>query len=195
LSKISEIIGYTLQYIEMLKQATPQQWVIEEIQRVNKMKFDYMTRSQGMSFCSKLAKLLHQRKMEELIIYPYLMEEFKPELINDYLGQLRLDNLVVILESKTLEGDCTEVEPIYKSKYAIQALGDIKSLECKVELPGRNVFIPDDLTVLPLGTQRHPTKLYESPFIEAYFKKDHEFELPKAILDLRIYFDGQNSVR
>lgn len=31
--------------------------------------------------------------------------------------------------------------------------------------------------------------------MEAFFKEDHEFELPKAQIDLRIYFEGQNLVK
>lgn len=68
-------------------------------------------------------------------------------------------------------------------------------MACKVDLPDHNLFIPDDLSLLPLGQNKHPRKLYESKYIEAFFKEDHEFELPKGRIDLRVYFDGQNSVR
>jgi hypothetical protein len=50
-----------------------------------------------MSFCSGLAKHLHKRKIDEVIVYPYLMEEFRPDLINSYLDQLKLDNLAVFV--------------------------------------------------------------------------------------------------
>ena len=63
MSKIPEIIGYVLYYIDMLKEAKPQEWVINEIKRVNKMKFDYLQKSQGMSYCSRLAKNMHKRKI------------------------------------------------------------------------------------------------------------------------------------
>lgn len=35
------------------------------------------------------------------------MEEFKPELIKDYLDQLTNENLIVMVESKTFEAECT----------------------------------------------------------------------------------------
>ena len=31
--------------------------------------------------------------------------------------------------------------------------------------------------------------------MEAFFKSDHQFELPKAQLHLRLYFGGQNSAQ
>ena len=81
----------------MLKEKKPQQWVIEEIKRVNKMKFDYMQKTQGMNYCSRLAKFMHKRKIEELLIHPYLMEDFQPELISNYLQMLQKDNMVIML--------------------------------------------------------------------------------------------------
>ena len=39
-----------------------------------------------MSYCSNLAKSLHKRKIEEVLIYPYFMEQFRPDLINAYLN-------------------------------------------------------------------------------------------------------------
>ena len=195
LDRVKDIVGYVLHYIEMLKEGQPQEWVVGEIKQVSQMKFDFMQKAQGMNYSCKLAKLMHKRKTEELIIYPYYMEQFRPQLITDYLLQLRSHNLVATLESKTLEQECTSLEPIYSSKFTIMELGEVTPLPCEVTLPARNPFIPSDLSLRPLGTSKHPRKLYESAFIEAYFKEDHEFDLPKAQIDLRVYFDGQNSVR
>lgn len=62
--------------------------MIEEIKRVNKMKFDFQEKKQGMNFCSGVVRNLHRRKVEEVFVYPYLMEEFRPDLIKDYIKQL-----------------------------------------------------------------------------------------------------------
>lgn len=64
LTKLNDIIGYVLYYVQMLKESEPQEWVVEEIKRMNKMKFDFMQKSQGMSHCSRLAKNLHKRKID-----------------------------------------------------------------------------------------------------------------------------------
>ena len=109
--------------------------MIDEIRRVNQMKFDYLQKSQGMSYCSRLAKLMHKRKIEELIVYPYLMEEFQPNQIDAYLGQLNNSNLTVMLEAKSLEPDCSEIEPIYSSKFSISPLSALSPLQCQVDLP------------------------------------------------------------
>lgn len=146
---------------------------MEEIKRVNKMKFDFLQKTQGMNYCSRIAKNLHKRKMEEVLVFPYLMEEYRPELINNYLQQLRTDNLIIFAESKEFEPDCTIEEPIYKCKYIIVPNEEITPLPCDVSLPEKNQFIPDDLTLKPLGESHFPRKLYESALVEAFFKEDH----------------------
>lgn len=126
------------------------------------MKFDFLEKRQGMNFCSGVARSLHRRKVEEVFVYPYLMEEFRPDLIKEYIGQLTCQNLVVLAEAKAFEEECKEVEPIYQSKYCVQPLGTITPKPCVASLPATNYFIPSDLTVLPLGTQKHPRKNYQS---------------------------------
>jgi len=81
--------------------------------------------------------------------------------------------MIIMLEAKALEGECNETEPIYKSKYTIQPYEQVKPISCKVDLPEHNLFIPDDLSLLPLGQSKHPRKLYDSKYIEAFFKEDH----------------------
>jgi secreted Zn-dependent insulinase-like peptidase len=53
-----------------------------------------------MGYCSRLAKKLHDKSAEEVLYYPYMMEEWKPALISDYLNELTTDNLAVICENK-----------------------------------------------------------------------------------------------
>jgi hypothetical protein len=44
---------------------------------------------------------------------------------------------------------------------------------CDVTLPEHNFFIPEDLSIFPLGQGKHPRKIHQSDFIEAFFKEDH----------------------
>jgi secreted Zn-dependent insulinase-like peptidase len=60
------------------------------------MKFDYLEKKQGMNYCSSIAKNLHKKNLEEILVFPYLMETFRPDLIKEYLNELRFDNLIVM---------------------------------------------------------------------------------------------------
>lgn len=66
----------------MLKESKPQQWIIEEIQKINKIKFDFLEKKQGMNYASSIAKNMHKKSAEDILIFPYLMEEFRPDLID-----------------------------------------------------------------------------------------------------------------
>ena len=61
------------------------------------MKFDYLEKTQGMSFTSGLAKRLKNKKIEEVLAYPYFMKEWRPDLIKEYLAEMNKDNLMIFL--------------------------------------------------------------------------------------------------
>lgn len=44
-------------------------------------------------------------------------------------------------------------------------LKDICPRKCPVTLPEKNYFIPKDFTVLPMGTEKVPEKLYNSELV------------------------------
>ena len=50
------------------------------------------------------------------------MEESRSDLITEYISVWNTKNLMVFIEAKELEGSCSEVQPIYKTKYGLQNL-------------------------------------------------------------------------
>lgn len=85
LNSIELIAGYLMHYIEMLKKDGPQKWVFEEIKEINRLKFDNFDKKHGMSVCSRWATTMHNIPVELVLAKDYLMEEWKPELISNYL--------------------------------------------------------------------------------------------------------------
>lgn len=120
------IASYLFSYLNMLRKEGPQQWVFEEIKKINKLKFDFADKKQGMSAAAQLSKRMHEVPVEEVMFKEFFMEEWHPELIVDYLGQLSKKNLRVIVASQKFEKECTLVEPIYGTKYAVEELPEIK---------------------------------------------------------------------
>lgn len=62
-----------------------------------KMRFDYLEKLQGMQYTSGLAKKLQNRKIQQVVAYPFFMKEWRPDLIKGYLNQIAKENLVVFL--------------------------------------------------------------------------------------------------
>ncbi len=42
INNIKEVIGYVFSAINMLKENEPQQWIFDEIKKINKIEFDYL---------------------------------------------------------------------------------------------------------------------------------------------------------
>ncbi|KAF3825003.1 hypothetical protein GH733_005637 [Mirounga leonina] len=98
-----------------------------------------------MSYTSKIAGILYYYCLEVLTA-EYLLEEFRPALIEMVLDKLRPEN---ILEGKT---DCTE--EWYRTQYKQEAVPDkvIKKwqnadLNRKFKLPMKNEFIPTNFEI------------------------------------------------
>lgn len=60
---MKQVIEYVLYFIELIKRIEPQKWVFDEMQNLNKMKFDYLDKHQGMQYTSGLAKKLQKRNV------------------------------------------------------------------------------------------------------------------------------------
>ena len=73
-------------------------------------------------------------------------------------------------------------------------MGELSPKKCDVGLPEKNHFIPKDLSILPLGDKTLPEKFYESKYVEAHYKKDHRFSLPKVTFNMRLFYDGAFTV-
>jgi secreted Zn-dependent insulinase-like peptidase len=195
LSNVWIVASYLFSYLEMLKKVGPQQWLFEEIKKINKLKFEFANSAQGMTVAAQLSKRMHEVPIEEVLFKEYFMEEWHPELIVDYLGQLSQKNLRVVIPSeKEFEKECTLVEPIYGTKYAVEVLPEIKLVKCEFKFPPANEFFPTDLTIQPPTNTRIPIKLSSTPYMDVYFKPNHQFNLPKGQVKLRIYYNGENTI-
>ena len=84
----------------MVKEKGPQKWIFEEIKNLNKMKFDYMEKKKGMMKTAKMAKSMQTKNVHEIVVYPYLMEEWKPETITEVLQEMTQKNLLVLAQAK-----------------------------------------------------------------------------------------------
>lgn len=108
LNHVDLIASYLYYYIEMLKKEGPQKWVFDEIKAINKLKFDNVDRKHGMNVCAKWTSMLHTCPMEEVLVRDYLMEEWKPELIANYLDQLTPKNHRITVSSQKFASVCDQ---------------------------------------------------------------------------------------
>ena len=73
------------------------------------MRFKFQEKRQGMMFTSGIARNLQEKQIDEVLAYPYFMEEWRPDRITEYLSEMSNKNLMIFIEAKELEGSCSEV--------------------------------------------------------------------------------------
>lgn len=202
LSNYSDVAGFVFKYIKMLKEKGPSETFFKDIQRKKQLEFEFLAKQKPYNFVMFAAGDMFKYPIEDILSYKYLFEEFQKDKLQKTIESFKLENLRITLRSKTLQNECDLTLDYYGAKYTkgpipenIAKLYENPTTEPKVskktlDLPGKNPFLPDDLSVHTKNPQQlpdFPSKIYESPFIEFYFKQDNQFLFPKADLRLKLY--------
>ncbi|XP_071071874.1 insulin-degrading enzyme isoform X6 [Dasypus novemcinctus] len=193
---VEDIILHMFQYIEKLRAEGPQEWVFQECKDLNAVAFRFKDKERPRGYTSKIAGILHYYPLEEVLTAEYLLEEFRPDLIEMVLDKLRPENVRVAVVSKSFEGktDCTE--EWYGTQYKQEAISDevIKKwqnadLNGKFKLPTKNEFIPTNFEILSLEKEAtpYPALIKDTAMSKLWFKQDDKFFLPKACLNFEFF--------
>ncbi|KAI5707248.1 hypothetical protein M8J75_016018 [Diaphorina citri] len=170
----------------------PQEWIFKEYKEILDIEFRFKEKEKPSSYVSSLCSNLHLYPLNEILVAPYMLTEYKPDLISDLLNRLRPDNMRLALVAKQFEPLCDKVEPWYGTKYTRQPMSEEQltkwtnkwtkvSSNDAFHLPAPNEFIATDFSLLPSDPDisPHPTILYNSPLIRAWHKQDDEYRVPK----------------
>ncbi|XP_041476883.1 insulin-degrading enzyme-like isoform X1 [Lytechinus variegatus] len=195
LDHVDDIILHMFQYLNMLRKEGPQQWVHDECRDLDAMRFRFKDKERPSGYVTKVAHLLHDYPMDEVLSASYLMPEFKPDVITEILERLTPENIRVAVVSKSFEGKTDKVEKWYGTEYSIRNIEpslikrwDEAGLNEKFSLPPRNEFIPTNFELAPREKEgmSTPTMVRETPLSKLWFKQDDTFLLPKACMLLEI---------
>ncbi|KAJ6668915.1 hypothetical protein lerEdw1_007724 [Lerista edwardsae] len=193
---VEDIILHMFQYIQKLRTEGPQEWVFQECKDLNAVAFRFKDKERPRGYTSKLAGMLHYYPIEEVLAAEYLLEEFRPDLIEMVLDKLRPENVRVAIVSKTFEGKTDRTEQWYGTQYKQEAISDevVKKwqdadLNGKFKLPMKNEFIPTNFEIVPLekDAPQYPTLIKDTAMCKLWFKQDDKFFLPKACLNFEFF--------
>ncbi|XP_038140028.1 insulin-degrading enzyme [Cyprinodon tularosa] len=193
---VEDIIFHMFQYIQKLRTEGPQEWVFEECKDLSKVAFRFKDKERPRGYTSKVAGLLHYYPLEEVLAAEYLLEDFRPDLIEMVLDKLRPENVRVAVVSKSFEGQTDQQEEWYGTQYKQEAISEDSirkwasaDLNGKFKLPMRNEFIPTNLEIYPLekDSPSIPTLIKDTAMSKVWFKQDDKFFLPKACLNFEFF--------
>ncbi|KAF3827763.1 hypothetical protein GH733_000998 [Mirounga leonina] len=193
---VEDIILHMFQYIQKLRAEGPQEWVFQECKDLNAVAFRFKDKERPRGYTSKIAGILHYYPLEEVLTAEYLLEEFRPDLIEMVLDKLRPENVRVAIVSKSFEGKTDHTEEWYGTQYKQEAIPDevIKKwqnadLNGKFKLPTKNEFIPTNFEILSLEKEAtpYPSLIKDTAMSKLWFKQDDKFFLPKACLNFEFF--------
>ncbi|XP_068423658.1 insulin-degrading enzyme isoform X4 [Clinocottus analis] len=193
---VEDIIFHMFQYIQKLRTEGPQEWVFEECKDLNKVAFRFKDKERPRGYTSKVSGLVHYYPLEEILAAEYLLEDFRPDLIEMVLDKLRPEYVRVAVVSKSFEGQTDKTEEWYGTQYKQEAISKESiekwtsaDLNSKFKLPMKNEFIPTNFEIYTLekDSPSVPTLIKDTAMSKVWFKQDDKFFLPKACLNFEFF--------
>ena len=195
---VNKAISLVFAYIHVIKDVflnsreSAQALWAENFQLSN-LRFQYAEKMDPFRLASNMSHAMQLYNLDDLLKAMYHVPfEYDPDLALKVLDDLTPENARIIIASKTVESDCSLVEPWYGTKYTMEAIpvtlmsswkDDCKAIadEYHLSIPERNSFIPVDLS-LAQESMDVPEIVSESKTHALYFRSDSNFKTPKAVM-------------
>lgn len=191
-----EVAKIVFQYIAMLRETPPQQWIFEELKAMSEVDFKFKQKSQASKTASKLSNTMQRPFPRDLLLSgPEKIREFNPEAIKSGIECLRPDNFRMTLCSRDFPGDWDKNEKWYGTRYKyepipLEFMEEIKKAyanpserPAELYLPHKNEFIPTRLEVVRkdnVEPMKTPKLVRNEENVRVWYKKDDRFWVPKA---------------
>ncbi|KNA04271.1 hypothetical protein SOVF_201220 [Spinacia oleracea] len=205
LDKIYEVIGFVYQYLKLLRQAPPEDWIFKELQDIGNMEFRFAEEQPQDDYAAELAANLLTYPPQHVIYGEYAYEDWDAEKIKFLLNFFTPDNMRVDLLSKSFDksGDVL-CEPWFGANYTEEDIAssmmdlwrDPPAIDGSLHMPSKNEFIPVDFLVHAdkmsekIADESCPRCVLDEPLMKLWFKLDRIFKLPRANTYFRINLKG-----
>lgn len=205
LEKIFEMIGYVYQYLKLLRQASPSEWIFKELQDIGNMEFRFAEEQPQDDYAAELAENLLVYPAEHVIYGDYAYKEWDEEMIRYLLGFFSPDNMRIDVLSKSIDkSKDIQIEPWFESCYIMEDVSpallglwkDPPEIDSSLHPPSRNEFIPRDFSIRVDEVHNHvssvssPRCILDEPLMKLWYKLDDTFKLPRANAYFRVNLKG-----
>ena len=133
--------------------------------------------------------------LEDVLQGPYMLTEWKPDVISDILRQLIPSNVRVLAIAQKFENIAVDSEPWYGTKHKTEPICNnlMSSWETSgshesLHFPDKNPFIPTDVELCERDkcNVKAPLVIKDSFLSRVWFKQDDEYLLPKTSINFEI---------
>lgn len=195
--KYEDVLKVLFEYISLLRETPPQEWIVKEMQLLNEIQFRFKQKSRPESTTSKLSERMQRSIPREWLLNSSSTRSFDSSAIAAGVEQLRVNNFRVQLVSHDLTGLKLK-EHWYGTEYNFEKLPsnlleDLEKAASKTPatrlkelyLPPPNEFIPENLSVEKkegITPAIAPTLLRNDRQSRIWWKRDDRFWVPKTNL-------------
>lgn len=200
LAKIFEIIGFVYQYLKLLREVAPQEWIFRELQDIGNMDFRFAEEQPQDDYAAELAENLLLYPAEHVIYGDYVYKIWDEEMVKYLLGFFMPENMRIDVISKSFMSQDSQYEPWFGSCYAEEDISqtlmdlwrDPPEIDFLLHLPSNNEFIPCEFSIRANSACNGPVNslsprcLFDEPLMKFWYKLDSTFKLPRANTYFRI---------
>ncbi|KAL8702430.1 MAG: hypothetical protein Q9201_004405 [Fulgogasparrea decipioides] len=197
LKQYQEVVKVVFQYISLIKETPPQQWIFDEVKGMTEVDFKFRQKSPATSFTSRLSSVMQKPLPRNwLLSGTNVLRRFDSQAITKALAYIRPDNYRLTLVSQTFPGDWDQKERWYGTEYRVEAVPldfqnavreaaatTSKNRIQDLHLPHKNEFIPTNLVVKKkeiAEPAKAPRLIRNDEAVRTWWKKDDRFWVPKG---------------
>lgn len=199
LQQYHEILKVVFNYIAMMKEEPPQEWIFDEMKRMGEVNFRFRQKSRAVTFTYSTSSVMQKPLPRNwLLSGSSRLRKFDPDAVAQSIQYLRPDNFRLMISSQDHLPPLDQKEKWYKTEYAVQKIPDELSTQLEIaaqcsakdrppglHLPHKNEFIPTRLDVEKrevLEPAKAPKLIRNDQTVRLWWKKDDRFWVPKSNL-------------
>ncbi len=182
------VIESFFSYLDLMKKDGVQATLYDEQRRLRDTQFRFTEARDPMKEVSRLAALMQKYPVEHVFDAPYIMDSFNASQIQEYLDQIRPDNMLITEQSRDVQTN--QIDPWYNTGYRVDKLSaqDLQRWKtpdaiADLSIRGNNAYIADNLDVKPLtdtDTTDTPEVVFQRDGMQLWHLQDQEFNAPKS---------------
>ncbi|KAF2157769.1 LuxS/MPP-like metallohydrolase [Myriangium duriaei CBS 260.36] len=201
LKNYKEVLKVFFQYVAMLREQSPQEWIVREMQQLAEVEFRFRQQIPASRTTSMLTRVMQKPyPRDKLLSASSLIWKYDPEGIKRGLDHITPDNFRLTAVAQDYPGDWDQKEEWYGTEYKYEKIPKdlmedlhkaFKSTTSErpkdLFMPGKNEFIPTRLDVekKEIDTPSLVPKLIRNDGrVRTWWKKDDQFWVPKANINV-----------
>ncbi|MEP5766241.1 MAG: insulinase family protein [Halieaceae bacterium] len=195
LQQREQVLNSVFEYVRLLQIKGPRRELYREQGQVSALQFRFRENVQPINYVSSLANDMHLLAPEDVLQGNFLMTQFEPRLIQTILDTYFVPaNVLVTVTAAEVPVD--RQSEYYNTPYSTQAVDlaavswdrasklNKKELDPRLQLPAPNVFIAENVEVLPLAENnpKVPTLVLDEARQRIWYRQDQAFRIPKGAM-------------